>query len=223
MTLWRWAAVAALGIFACAWGFGAIPGINACGVGGDPILAFEFVTKPADVAALFPDHCRYEHAEAQAIGLWFDGLVFIPVYSAFLILNLLALKREGGTLAAKLPQWGILAVIAAAAADQFEGLQLFRLLETLPGTQGVIDLLMPAVRGKFALLSLVAIAVAALHFASPALWRKVAAAIIALASLWSLLGLFTDFHRVMQGSGIAWLAMIAAVFVLAFRRAPAVS
>ncbi len=215
MTVWRWAALAALGVIACVIGFAMIPGINACGTANDPILAFEFVISPDEVAALFPQDCRAVAAGAQRTGLLFDAFVFIPVYSAFLILSLVALRREarGPGLAGA----AIAAVLIAALLDQFEGVQLWRILADMPGTEDMISLLMPAVRGKFALLGLAVLAIGWLHVRAGR-WRIGAGALIMLGALWSLFGLVSDYHRVSEGSALAWLALIVTTFVLAWRR-----
>lgn len=218
MTIWRWAALAALGVIACLVGFSNIPGIGSCGGSGDPILAFEFVRSPAEVSALFPPSCRAEAVAAQRNGLLLDGLAFIPIYSAFLILSLVAVRREGR--GDKVAGVAIVAVIVAAVFDQFEGLQLWRILSGFPGTDDMVTLLMSAVRGKFALLSLAVIVIGWLHLRVGG-WRMASGAVMILASLWSLVGLVSDYHRVSEGSGIAWLILIATTFALALRKAPA--
>lgn len=215
MTIWRWAALAGLATIAISVAFGMIPGIHACGLPGEPILNFEFVKSPADVAALFPDHCRAEHVVAQRHGLWLDSMGFIPVYSAFLILSLVALRRESGN-ASRLAGAGIILTLVAALSDQVEGIQLFKLLDTLPGHQSTIDILIPAVRIKFALLA-VAIGIGAwLHFLQPG-WRKVAGSVMALGALMSLAGLVGDRGLLMQGGAISWLTLFLTNAVLAFR------
>ena len=216
MTLWRLAALAGLAVLAFTFVFGAIPGIDACGGDGDAILNFEFVTNPGEVAALFPPYCREIHAAAQYRGLWIDAMGFIPVYSAFLILQLFALDREARSPTAK---WMIIAVLVAAASDQFEGWQLFRILADLPGTQGMIDLLMPAVRIKFALLAVIAIVIGALHLRF-AWWRKAIGAVAILGGLISIAGLLGTHSLVIDGSALSWTAMLVAAIVLALRRQP---
>ena len=213
MNLWRWAALAAVGVILCAIGFASIPNINVCGTANDPILAFEFVRSPFEVAALFPENCRGAAVEAQRTGLLFDALVFIPIYSALLILSLVALRRERGT---RLATAAIAAVIVAALLDEFEGLQLWAILSDMPGTQETIALLMPAVRGKFLLLALATAAIGWLHIRARN-WRMVTGAAMSGGSAWAILGLFTDYRRVMGGSAIAWLALIITTLILAFR------
>lgn len=217
MTIWRWAALVGLVAMAIAIGFGRIPGIDACGLSGDPILDFEFVKSPAEVAALFPGNCRAVHVTAQRQGLWLDAMGFIPAYSAFLILSLIALRHERSAVALRLSGIGIVLTLVAALCDQFEGIQLFRLLGDLPGTQSTIDLLMPAVRTKFGLLAVVVTLAGWLHLQQPG-WRKLAGALIALAGLWSLAGLFVERSWLMQGSALAWLALLATNIALAVRK-----
>lgn len=217
MNLWRWAALAALGAVLCGVGFSMIPNINICGTAGDPILAFEFVRSPFEVAALFPQSCRAAAVEAQRTGLLFDGLVFIPVYSSFLILSLLALRREG---ASPLIPVAVAAVLVGALLDEFEGAQLWSILSAMPGTDNMIALLMPAVRGKFLLLSIAVIAIGWLHLRVRN-WRMVAGVLMIGGSAWSIFGLVSDYHRVASGALGAWLVLAITTFVLAARRRPA--
>lgn len=217
MTPWRWAALAGLAALAISAGFGRIPGIDACGLGGDTILKFEFVRTPADVEALFPAFCRTEHMLAQRQGLWLDAMGFIPAYSAFLILSLIALRLESRPAAARLTGIAIILTLAAALCDQFEGLQLFAILADLPGTQARIDLLIPAVRTKFALLALVVAIAGWLHLQQPG-WRKPAGALILGGALWSMAGLAIERDWLLQGSALAWLALFFTNVILATRR-----
>lgn len=217
MTIWRWAVLAGLVALTISIAFGRIPGINACGLPGEPILNFEFVRTPVEVAALFPDGCRAEHVVAQRKGLWLDAMGFIPSYTVFLLLSLLGLRREGGSAAAKLTGPAMAMALVAALCDQFEGIQLFRLLADLPGTQSTIDLLMPAVRTKFGLLAIVVTLVGWLHFQRSG-WRRIAGAAIALGGLWSFSGLFFERHWLLQGSALAWLILLGTNVVLAVRK-----
>lgn len=217
MTIWRWAALVGLVALAISIGFGQIPGIHACSASGDAILNFEFVKTPAEVAALFPDNCRIEHVAAQRHGLWLDSLGFIPAYTAFLILSLVGLRTEKPDTARSTAGTGIALTLIAALSDQFEGIQLFRILDNLPGPQSTIDLLMPAVRIKFGLLALVIVLIGWLHLHMPG-WRKAAGAIIAIGGLWSLAGLFIERDWLLQGSAVAWLMLLVANIILASRK-----
>ncbi len=212
MTLWRWTALAALGVIACAIGFGAVSGIEGCAGVANPIVVFEFVITPAQVEALFPYACRTAHIAAHTQALTLDHFVFIPVYAAFLILSLLALRREGQRWTAV----GIGAVIVAALCDWFEGRQLLAILAALPGDQATIDLLIPAVRAKFALLAGVVMLIGWLHIATGK-WRAIAGAVMVVASFYALLGVALSVEWVMRGSGIGWIALIVTTFALAVR------
>ncbi|MEG3148014.1 hypothetical protein U1839_25470 [Sphingomonas sp. RT2P30] len=215
MTYWRWAALAALGVIGCTIGFAQIPDIAACGH-RDAILAFEFVTSPGDVARLFPASCRAAHVAAQYRGLALDSFGFIPIYSSFLILSLLALRNDGRAAGRGVVRAAIAMTLLAAACDQFEGVQLYRLLGHLPGDQHIIDLLMPAVRIKFALLALVVIVIGGLLFRRGG-WHALAAVLLMAGSVVSLAGLFGNRALVMQGSSLAWLVLIMVVLIKAVR------
>lgn len=217
MTIWRWATLAGMLALAISIGFSRIPGIDACGLGGDAILNFEFVRSPADVDALFPAHCRAEHIVAQRQGLWLDAMGFIPAYSSFLILSLIGLRIEGDPKAARTAGFAIIATLVAALCDQIEGLQLFAILSDLPGSQSTIDLLIPAVRVKFALLGLVVALAGGLHLQRPG-WRKPIGGVILIGALWSLAGLAIDRSWLLQGSALAWLTLLLANGILAIRR-----
>lgn len=218
MTIWRWAALVGFVALAISVGFGRIHGIDACGLPGDAILNFEFVTSPSEVAALFADNCRVEHVAAQYRGLWLDSLGFIPSYTAFLILSLVGLRTEDSRLAQRMTGTGIVLTLIAALCDQFEGIQLFRILGDLPGTQSTINMLMPAVRIKFGLLALVIMLIGWLHLQRPG-WRKAVGAIIVIGGLWSLAGLFFERDWLLQGSAVAWLMLLITNIILAARKA----
>jgi hypothetical membrane protein len=218
MTLWRWASLAGLIALAISILFGMIPGIAACGLPGEPIINFEFVRTPAEVAALFPETCRAVHVAAQRQGLWLDALAFIPFYTAFLTLSLSALRREDREGVGKLVGLGSGMTIVAALCDEFEGIQLFHLLDGLPGTQATIDLLVPAVRLKFALLAIVITIAGYLHFRRPG-WRKSAGAIIAVSGVFALVGLFHDRVWLMSANSVAWLVLFAVNVAQAARSA----
>lgn len=217
MTIWRWATLAGILALAISIGFGRIPGIDACGLGDDAILNFEFVRTPAEVEALFPSDCRAEHIVAQRQGLWLDAMGFIPAYSSFLILSLIGLRIESEPKAARIAALAIIVTLIAALCDQIEGFQLFAILADLPGSQSTIDLLIPAVRVKFALLGLVVALAGWLHLQRPG-WRKPLGGVILIGALWSLAGLAVDRGWLLQGSALAWLALLLANAILALRR-----
>lgn len=120
-----------------------------------PFFAFEMVRSPADVEALFHEQCRaVPHAQAQYQGLWLDILLFIGIYSAFLICGLLALKQDIGLRSKRLVTAGIGLVLVAALSDQFENYILLRILDRFPGDQSTIDTLYFAPRLKFIALGI---------------------------------------------------------------------
>lgn len=216
MNLWRWASLAGIAFLAIALSFGRISGIQACHVAPEPILAFEFVRAPADVAALFPAACRDALVAAQRSGLWLDILGFVPVYSALLILTLLALGRENSG-ERRLVRAGIALTALAALADQWENAHLLMLLAALPGDQPTIDALIPAVRTKFFLLGVVELLIGGLHLFRPG-WRKLAGAAITLGGLISLAALFGTRGWLTLGGTIAFVVLIAANWALAIRK-----
>ena len=218
MNLWRWASLAGITFLAIALSFGRITGIQACHVAPEPILAFEFVRTPANVAALFPAACREALVTAQHGGLWLDILGFVPVYSALLLLTLLALGRENlGQ--RRLVRAGIALTVLAGLADQWENGHLLTLLAALPGDQPTIDALIPAVRTKFFLLGVVELLIGGLHLSRPG-WRKLAGAAIALGGLISIAGLFGNREWLTLGGTVAFVAIILTDWVLALRRVP---
>ena len=215
MTLWRWAALVTLPFIAIALSFGRIEGMQACGVAPEPILAFELVASPGEVSALFPDHCRAVHAAAQKQALWLDILAFVQVYSAFLILGLLALRREGaGT---RIVRWGIALVLVAALADQWENSRLLAILAHLPGDQGTIDQLYPAPRIKFVLLDLIVALTGWLHFAQGG-WRRIAGGTAIIAGLVGAVAILVHPEAGMAAGALGWLALVLASWALALRR-----
>ncbi len=193
--------------------FGQIPGINACGPGpaGEPILSLEFVTNPDQVASLFPAHCKSALAQAHVTGVWVDIMGFVPAYLFTLIAALVALGRDVGPRGRRIVLAGFIAAIVAAICDQVENIQLLRIVDALPGTQGMIDILMPAVRAKFALLGVAVGCVGALIFRGSG-WMRYAGLIMIGGGAMSILGLFLDPALVLGGGMIAWpLILVTAV------------
>jgi hypothetical protein len=215
LSLWRLALLAGIGVIAVSLGFDRVPGIHACGI-ANPVITLEFVTTPADVLAQLPAFCRSEQVAAHRTALWLDALLFIPVYSAFLIVSLLALARENAR-AMRLAATGCAAVVVAAMLDEVEGFQLFRLLAENPPSQDTLALLVPAVRGKFALLGLAA-ALAGWLLIRRRGWRLAAGVGICGGALLSVTGLVTDTSLVMRGNSIAWLTLIVVAAICAFSR-----
>lgn len=216
MRYWRWTALLAIAVIAVMLGFGAIPGMKACG-GGDPIFAFEMVLSPSDVEALFAENCRASHAAAQRMGLWIDIALFVWIYSAFLIIGLLALKQDTSNKNDGLVRLAIGLVGIAAVADQFENFMLLRILDTLPGTQSDIDMLYFAPRIKFALLGLVTALAGIMHLNMTG-WRRLAGSAAIFGGLWSASGVLLNHDWVLKGMTLGWVALAIAAFVLSFRK-----
>jgi hypothetical protein len=213
-TAWRWCAAAGIVAFICSWAFGRIPGLVACGPTGGlgPILAFEFVRTPADVAALFGSQpCTATLVAAQKTGLLLDGLGFIPSYTAFLILGAIGAGARGWIRTAV-----IAALIVAGVSDQIEGGLLYAILRDLPGTPALIGPLWWAVHVKFALLALGTMGISE-GIARGRLVRRLFAALIGPGSFFALLGLISaQAGWMMIGFTIAWVALLLAAVTASF-------
>jgi hypothetical protein len=190
--------------------FGMIPNIESCAeTGGNlgSIIAFEIVRAPADVATLFGEEpCRGQFLAAMRHATWVDALAFIPAYSAFLICGMIALRSRGPKIAAA----GVAAVLLGALFDQIEGVQLFAIMANLPGEQSTIDLLIPMVRGKFALLSLGALAIGWLIARIGGVWPVVGLIVTAGGAI-MLFGTTNDAQTPLLGLGglISWTVLLA--------------
>ena len=148
--------------------------------------------------------CRSTLAAAQRTGLWLDALAFIPAYTAFLAL---AARALGGRAA-----WPLIGMfVTAGLLDEIEGVLLWRVLATLPGTQPVLDALFWAVRGKFLLLGLGTFALGALLTLR---FNRVAlpfGLVIAAGGLQALLRFFAlPSPGMMGGFTVGWLALFVA-------------
>ena len=208
-----WSACAAAGIvaFACSTGFGRI-GLVPCGPTGglSPIIALELVRSPAEVAALFgAEPCTSAFVAAQRTGLLLDGLGFIPFYTAFLILAIAALAG-GGWL-----KWGGIAVIAAAGlGDEIEGYFLGRILDTLPGTQALVDALSWVVHVKFALLALGTLWIAVLLLAHWRVAGMILSLIVGIGAMTAGAGLLSGPSPVMMtGFAVAWISLLVVAII----------
>lgn len=216
---WWWrCAGAGLITLVIAYYFGEISNIEGCAsdVSADnlgSIIAFELVRSPSGVAALFgAEPCTASFLAAMRHATWVDALSFIPAYSAFLICGLIALRRYGGSLAGI----GIAAVAAAAIFDQVEGFWLFSIMAELPGTQGEINWLIPAVRAKFLLLGVGAIAIGVLLTRRKGL-GFLFGPIIALGGLGGAALIVADGYigLTLLGSTVSWLALFIAALIYA--------
>lgn len=219
MNLWRWAALLSLPFLLIALSFGRVEGIKACNPTGEPILNFELVASPADVATQFPPDCAAAAIAAQISALRLDNLGFIPVYSALFIVVLFALGRENPG-ATGLIRLGIAMVVIAALADYWENSRLALIAAQLPGDQATIDQLYPAPRIKFGLLALVEVLSGYLHWRAGG-WRRAAGGAMVLGGALTLAGLATSQQWIGLGGLLAFLASMIASFVLAARRSAA--
>ena len=128
---------------------------------------------------------------------------------------------EGGALAARAASLGMVTLALAALFDWFENYQLLRILDDFPGSQATIDLLIPAPRAKFILLGLAVAGVGALHFArglQRERWRMLAGGVTALGGLVSAGGVLVNRDLILPAAAAAWLALMAATFILAVRK-----
>ena len=153
---WLACAVAGVLAFAASFLFGRIPELRPCGPSGGlgAVLAFEFARTSADVAALFgAEPCRSGLIAAQRTAALLDGLWFIPAYTTFLIMAVMASARVGRGWP---PAVMLLASILAFAgfADEVEGGLLWLILATLPGSETLVAALWWPVHVKFALLAI---------------------------------------------------------------------
>ncbi len=209
---WRWCAAAGLLAFLCSWAFGRIPGLIACGPTGGlgPIIAFEFVRSPADVAVLFgADPCRSMLVAAQQTGLLLDEFGFIPAYTSFLVL---------GAWAAGMRRVAAAVVIAALAfaglADEIEGVILYLILRNLPGTPLLADILWWPVHLKFGLLALGTAGIGGLLIMARRWLGMVAGLGMLGGGLFALYGL-TIFPAgsMMSGFTVAWFMLLGVALV----------
>lgn len=216
-TAWRLSVLAGLVAFACSFAFGKIPGLVACGTydgSGQlgPILAFELARTPGDVASLFGSGtCRATFAAAQNAGLWLDALGFIPSYTAFLALAAVAASRGRLRLAI------VAMLVIAGLSDEIEGVLMWRIMDTLPGTPGQLDALWWAVHIKFALLALGTTAIGLALLAKFKLWPMLFGLIVAVGGAATIYGFWTLPNAMMMaGFTYAWFALLATAIVASF-------
>lgn len=215
---WIVCLLAGLVVLAMAAGFGSLPGFERCTAPDPPgpIIAFEMVTSPQDVAAIFGEgEDRAACAEAMRTSLLIDAFVFIPAYAIFLIFALIALRERGTRIAVA----GIAAVTGAALLDEIEGIALFAILAELPGGMEEIGWLIPAVRGKFALLALAAMAIGWLLSRSGRITR-VAGLVVTAGGALTIVGLAGgDWARLLTlGATISWVCLLLIALAASWRR-----
>jgi hypothetical protein len=213
-TAWRGCAAAGVVAFICSSSFGRIPGMVSCGPDGgvNPIMAFEFARTPADIVALFgSEPCTSTLVAAQKAGLLLDALGFIPFYTAFLILAVIAAGSR------RRVQMAVIAIfMVAAVSDQIEGGILYAILRDLPGTPALLGALWWAVHVKFALLALGTIGIAEILARGQRLSRLFAG-LIAMGGLLALTGLMTmPSSWMMTGFLLGWVSLLIAAFIASF-------
>jgi hypothetical protein len=185
------------------------PPVDACGPthGTGPIIAFELVRSPAQLAELFgPASCSSKFQLAQMLASWWDALAFIPAYAAFLALGAWALRGDTRRL-----WWIAVAVLLGAALlDEIEGLILLRLAAHWQNPPDLFGALFFTVRPKFALLGIGSLLLAALAWRGTVI-GKAGAAVLAAGGLVSLWFLFANPHdpMMMAGHRYAWMALLA--------------
>lgn len=213
-TAWRWCLAAGIVAFTCSSLFSHIPGLVACGATGglEPIIAFELARTTTDIASLFgAEPCTSTLVAAQKIGLLLDGLGFIPSYTAFLILGAIAAGARG-----RVRQLAFVLFLGAALSDEIEGFLLNAILDHLPGTPALLQVLWWAVHVKFGLLALGTIRIGALLGSTPWPSRIVAGLMIA-GGLLACFGLGSNAaSSMMQGFLVAWVALLVVALISSF-------
>lgn len=213
-TAWRGCAAAGIVAFICSSSFGRIPGMATCGPDGGlgPIIAFEFARTPADVVALFgSEPCTSTLVAAQKAGLLLDALGFIPFYTAFLMLAVVAIDAQSWIKRAL-----IVILLIAALGDQMEGALMYAILRDLPGTPALLDMLWWPVHVKFALLALGTIGIAEILVHGRWLPR-LSAGVIALGGFLALTGLLVmPSSWMMSGFLLAWVTLLVAALIASF-------
>lgn len=210
-------AAAGLATLVISFSFGRIAELSPCGPtgGASAIIAFELVRNAQELAALFgTEPCTSRLIAAQREALWLDMLGFIPAYTAFLLAAVVALRRASIGLA--LVAFNCL--LFAGALDEIEGLIMFKLLATMPGTERLFDGLFWTVRPKFALLGLGEILLGLMLWRGTVVAKLAAGALLAggIVSLWFLFAAPHD-PLMMRGHSIAWTALLLAALIAAFR------
>lgn len=221
-TAWRLCALAGLATLLASTAFGWVPGLKACGPSGGAgaILAFELARTPATLAALFgSEPCTSTLLAAQRSALWLDELGFIPSYTAFLALGAWALRRSD-----RLAIVTVAVFLIAGLCDEVEGVTMFALMDSLPGTAWLFTPLFWAVHTKFALLGVGEVLLAAALVRGS--WiGKIAAIPMLIGGLMSLWFLFTAAHDplMMKGHFYAWTALLVVAILAAIRPSLVVS
>ncbi len=213
MTLWRWCAGFGLLTIVLAASFALVPDIDACGPpkGAGQWVDFQNINNVDDVRALIRPDCAARFVPALKSSMWFDALVFIPVYGAFLGLAIFC-NRKNRTKAALITSC---VLFAGVVADQVEGLRLLGILNSLPGTDDMTQDSRNARIAKEALLILATLGVGTLLFQERGTVRVLSVCVIAGCVL-GFLGLMLQTALGEMGLLVAWLALFGAAVVKSF-------
>ena len=127
----------------------------------------------------------------------------------------MAMRERGPALALS----GVVCALVAAIFDELEGVQLFSIIAHMPGEQVMIDWLIPYVRGKFALLALVVLAIGWLMARSGG-WMRLAGLIVTIGGAVTMIGLSDNSRAGLLGLGsaISWLMLIVIACIMVWRR-----
>ena len=217
--MWRWRLCVLCGaaMFWVSSSFALVPGIHGCGLHSDPILAFELVKTPGELERLMPAECRSPMLEAQRAALWIDIVRFVPAYLAVLITCLVALGRDLKHASTRGVWVGVLLAVCAGVFDQIENHRLLQIIAHFPGSQADFDVLIPAVRAKFFLLSAAIATIAILIFRRPD-WLRWIGLIMGGSAMLSVYALVARPHDVVAFSVPGWLTILVTAIILSFWR-----
>lgn len=202
---WQLCVVAGAGVIMSMFVFATVDNNQACGPtdGLAPILAFELVRSPDEVAGLFgSEPCRSRFAAAMDEVNRIDTYLFIPIFVCFLGCGALA---AGGGATWVAGATAVLAVVAGVC-DLAENQILVAVTAELPGTAAQIDRLFYLVRIKFALLGLVSVAIGTL-LAPRGNWTRGAALLLIVSGLMTVAAVFGAYWLLTPAIGLSWLTL----------------
>jgi hypothetical protein len=216
MTLWRWCALFGVLTIIVALSFGAVPDIDACGPakGAGQWVDFQDVNRAADVAALIRPDCADRFVPALRASMWLDALVFIPIYGAFLILAMGALRNGSNAVLTM----AFVTLIGGMAADQIEGIRLLSILQSLPGTDSMALSVAHARGTKELLLALATLLLGVAMIGKPG-WLKAAGCIITAASILAMAGTVFGLAAGRVGLLLGWLCLTIVALAMARKKA----
>jgi hypothetical protein len=214
-TAWRLCVLAGVVAFVISWGFGQIPGLASCGPtpgGLGSIIGFELARTPGDVAALFgAEPCRARLIAAQINGLWLDELGFIPAYTAFLVLAAIATCRG------RMRQIVVAMLLVAAISDEVEGLLMYGIMRTLPGTAAQLTQLWWAVHIKFGLLALATTLIGLAILRTGGLWAMLFGIVVWVGGMAAIYGFGQLPGPIMMSAfTFAWFALLGTAITASF-------